>query len=63
MKRRIVLFVLVGLALTNVGCLEPCRRLFGLDRRCDAPPPGYYSAPPMVTGPAVQYAPAPGCAK
>lgn len=60
MKRKLLYLALAGLVLSNVGCAS-CKRLFGLDRRCESPPPPqYYSAPPMVSGPA-NYSPPPAC--
>ena len=46
------------LILAQTGCTTTCRRMFGLDKRCDSPtppPPQQQFAPPpgaMVTGPA-----------
>lgn len=63
MKRTLFFLAVAGLALADTGCTTFCRKLFGLDRRCDTPPP-CYTAPPPVYGapgppPAVGYGPPP----
>ncbi|HQR09543.1 MAG TPA: hypothetical protein PLN21_22155 [Gemmatales bacterium] len=64
MKRYLVLIALVGFVLSTTGCTATCKKMFGLDKRCDsgdAPPPQQFVAPlqqfsappPMVSGPVV----------
>lgn len=69
MLRRVLLATFAVLLLLDTGCYA-CRRLFGLDRRCDsppAPPPGYNAPYNMAPGAVVvgpnQYAPPPACIK
>ena len=63
MKRFLVLCIVAGFILAQVGCTATCKKMFGLDRRCDTPPPPpppqqFTAPPPMVTGPA-NYSPEP----
>lgn len=59
MKRSLLFLCCLTYAMSMTGC-ESCRRLFGLDRRCEQPPQSYYQQPPMYTQGPVNYAPAPG---
>jgi hypothetical protein len=56
--KRTVLCLTLGVTLLSLSGCSACKRLFGLDRRCEQPPPSYYNAQPMYQAPA-NYAPAP----
>lgn len=71
MKRYLVMIALVGFVLSTTGCTATCKKMFGLDKRCDsgetpppqqfvAPPQQFSAPPPMVSGPVnFQQAPCP----
>lgn len=63
MTRTLCFLALAVLALADTGCT--CfKRCFGLDKRCDTPPPCYTAPPAGYVAPAapvVQYGP-PACA-
>lgn len=54
MKRAISMLTLSAVLLTLTGC-QACKQMFGMDRRCESPPPQYYQPQPVMN-----YAPVPG---
>lgn len=60
MKRTVLLFAL-GVTIMSLSGCTACKKMFGLDKRCEQPPPSYYNAQPMYQGAPVNYAPAPAC--
>jgi hypothetical protein len=60
MKRTVLLLALGVTILSLSGC-SACKKMFGLDKRCEQPPPSYSNAQPVFQNTPANFAPAPAC--